>query len=131
MQVPYRLLRTGDDTFNAMLEGIATAKHSIRFEMYIYRDCSLGEKFLKALVEACRRGMAVQVLIDGWGSYTLNDSYWKPLLAAGGEFTLFNPLRLNRCLFRDHRKLVVIDEEMAFIGGCNVAPEYEGDGVSC
>src|SRR5687768_4594562 len=116
MLVPYRLLRTGDETFKAMLEGIATANRSIRFEMYIFRQCDLGEKFKQALVEARNRGIRVQVLIDGWGSYTLEDSFWQPLVEAGGEFARFNPIRLNRCLFRDHRKMVVIDDEVAFIG---------------
>jgi cardiolipin synthase len=60
----------------------------------------------------------------------LPGDFWKPLRNAGGEARTFNPLALNRISIRNHRKLLVCDERTAFIGGFNIAPEYEGDGVS-
>jgi cardiolipin synthase len=72
----------------------------------------------------------VQVLIDAVGSFALSGSFWDPLIKAGGQFRWFNPLKLGRMLYRDHRKILVCDEHAAFIGGFNIAPEYEGDGVT-
>jgi cardiolipin synthase A/B len=58
-------------------------------------------------------------------------SFWDPLRAAGGDMQLFNPISLNRMAIRNHRKLLVCDDQVAFVGGFNIAPEYEGDGVKC
>jgi cardiolipin synthase len=85
---------------------------------------------LQALTDARRRGAYVRVLVDAIGSLTLPEAFWTPLRAAGGEVRQFNPLSLNRFGIRDHRKLLVCDEQVAFIGGFNVAQEYDGDGVT-
>ena len=123
-------LETGDEAFAAMLEGIAEAAHSVRFETYTFAVSSLGERFLAAFVAAARRGVCVQVLVDAFGSLNLPDAFWTPLREAGGEVHWFNPLTLRRLTFRDHRKLLVCDDAVAWVGGYNVAPEYEGDGVT-
>jgi cardiolipin synthase len=72
----------------------------------------------------------VQVLLDAMGSFSLTASFWRALVEAGGEFRWFNPLKLGRISYRDHRKILVCDESTAFIGGFNIAPEYLGDGVT-
>src|SRR5439155_700600 len=64
------------------------------------------------------------------GSFGLSSSFWKPLTEAGAKFRWFNPLKIGRLAYRDHRKLLVCDVETAFIGGFNIAPEYVGDGVN-
>jgi cardiolipin synthase len=69
-------------------------------------------------------------LIDALGSLNLRESFWDPLLAVGGQFKWFNPLKLQRLSYRDHRKILVCDDRVAFIGGLNIAPEYQGDGVT-
>lgn len=125
----FKWLRTGDEAFNAMLSAINNATHSVRLETYIYRDSGIGERFRQALTSASKRGVQVSVLIDGFGSYELPDSFWDGLRKAGGKVRRFNPLSLSRFVFRDHRKILVCDEKVAFIGGFNIAPEYEGDGV--
>jgi cardiolipin synthase len=125
-----RWLCTGDDIFPAMLAAIDAAQSSVCLEMYIYVASPIGERFRDALVRARQRGVRVRVLIDGIGSLTLPGDFWKPLRNAGGEARTFNPLALNRISIRNHRKLLVCDERTAFIGGFNIAPEYEGDGVS-
>jgi cardiolipin synthase len=99
--------------------------------MYIFSPGELGRRFLEALVAAASRGVRVRVLLDALGSYSLDWSFWDSLRAAGGEIKQFNPLSLNRLGIRNHRKLLVCDERMAFVGGFNIAPEYEGDGVTC
>ncbi|WP_160164548.1 phospholipase D-like domain-containing protein [Pedosphaera parvula] len=112
-----------------MLEAIHSAQKSIRLETYIYSDDSVGEKFRQALIQACQRGIKVKVMVDSLGSQRLRSDYWQPLIAAGGEARWFNPNRLKRFGFRDHRKMLVCDEEVAFVGGFNIAKEYEGDGI--
>ena len=87
-------------------------------------------RFRDALTHACQRGVKVRVLIDALGSFGLSAEFWKPLMRAGGEIRWFNPLSLGRLGFRNHRKLLVCDGRVAFVGGFNIAPEYEGDGVS-
>jgi cardiolipin synthase A/B len=125
----FRWLRKGDEAFAAMLDAINAAQKVVRFEMYIYTASPLGEKFREALVEARRRGARVRVLIDALGSMTLSQSFWEPLTKLGGEFRWFNPVSLRRWTYRNHRKVLTCDEAVAFIGGFNVASEYEGDGV--
>jgi cardiolipin synthase len=90
----------------------------------------LGERFLDRLIRARNRGVQVRVLIDAVGSLNLPAAFWKPLEAVGGHVREFNPLALSRFGIRDHRKLLVCDEQIAFVGGFNIAPEYEGDGVT-
>ena len=125
----FEWLRTGDDAFAAMLAAIEAAQQSVRFEMYTFAFSPLGERFLAALQAAAQRGVQVRVLVDAVGSVNLPDVFWEPLRAAGGECRWFNPLTLRRLTFRDHRKLLVCDDTFAFVGGINVAPVYEGDGV--
>ena len=112
-----------------MLAAIEAAQESVCLETYIYAADSLGERFREALIRARQRGARVRVLVDALGSIGLSGSFWKPLNAAGAEVRLFNPLALNRLGIRDHRKLLVCDERVAFVGGFNIASEYDGDGV--
>lgn len=126
----FEWMRTGDQALNAMLDAIDAAQHSIRLEMYIFHRSPIGEEFLRALVSACHRGVKVRVMIDALGSIYLPESFWDALKEFGGEFRWFNPLNLSRFGFRDHRKILVCDENVAFIGGFNIATEYLGDGVT-
>jgi cardiolipin synthase len=123
-------LRTGNEVFPAMLAAIGTAQSSVCLETYIFAASPLGERFREALVSARRRGVRVRVLVDAMGSYGLPDEFWAPLRAAGGEARFFNPVTLKRFWFRNHRKLLICDGRVAFVGGFNIAPEYEGDGVN-
>jgi cardiolipin synthase len=113
-----------------MLGAIEQARESVRLEMYIFSAGNPGEAFREALIKARGRGVTVRVMIDGLGSNHLPADFWQPLRAAGGEVRVFNPVALNRLGIRNHRKLLVCDERVAFVGGYNVAPEYDGDGVT-
>lgn len=123
-------LCTGQEIFPAMLADIQSARVSIRLETYIYSDDSLGRQFLATLLAAAQRGVRVQVLVDAFGSWELPDDFFAPLTAAGAEVHFFNPLHLWRFGVRDHRKLFVCDNATVFIGGFNIADEYDGDGVT-
>jgi len=124
-----RWLPTGEQAFMRMLPAIAAAKDSIRFEMYIFRADASGESFRTALTKAAKRGVKVRLLLDGLGAGGLPSDYWKGFVAVGGEVRIFNPLSVKGFLFRNHRKLMLIDDRVAFVGGFNVADEYNGDGV--
>jgi cardiolipin synthase A/B len=120
---------SGREVFPAMLAAIEAARESVWLETYIYAADSLGEQFRDLLVRARKRGARVRVLVDALGSVGLPSAFWEPLRAAGGEVRVFNPLALDRLGIRNHRKLLVCDERVAFIGGFNIASEYDGDGV--
>ena len=126
----FQWLRSGNEAFPAMLAAIEAARQSIRLEMYIFSAQPPGDGFRDGLVRAVQRGVYVQVLLDAVGSFSLPSSFWKPFLDAGGKLRWFNPLKLGRISYRDHRKILVCDEQTAFIGGFNIAPEYAGDGVT-
>lgn len=126
----WKWLRTGDEMFTAMLAAIDGARSAVALESYIYAPDEPGVRVREALTRAARRGVRVRVLVDALGSYSLPGDFWAPLRAAGGEARVFNPISLNRLGIRNHRKLLVCDERVAFVGGFNIAPEYEGDGVT-
>ena len=123
-------LHTGQEVFPAMLDAIDAARVSVSLETYIFSSGTLGESFRDALVRAADRGVCVRVLVDALGSYGLSSSFWDSLRTVGGEVRRFNPLSWDRMGIRDHRKLLVCDEAVAFIGGVNIAPESAGDGVN-
>ena len=119
----------GDMLFADMLAAVAVARLSVRLETYIFEAAGIGIRMRDSLAAAARRGVRVRVLVDGFGSSALPTDFWDPLREAGGDARVFNPLRLDRLGIRDHRKLLVCDDEVAFVGGYNIAPNYEGDGV--
>lgn len=125
----YRWLSSGELAFPEMLSAIDGAQRSVRLEMYIFAATGVGERFRDALTRAAQRGVRVRVMVDAFGSIALPGAFWKAFTEAGGEFQWFNPLKLGRMSYRNHRKLLVCDDRTAFFGGMNIAPEYDGDGV--
>lgn len=123
-------LKTGEEAYARLTVALDAAKKSVRFEMYIYRADDSGRHFLAALERAAARGVTVQVLIDGFGSAGLPGNFWEKLTASSGSVRVFNPLTWSSFAFRNHRKLVVIDDHVAFVGGYNIGDEYSGDGVT-
>lgn len=122
-------LTTGTAFYASMTAAIDAARQAVRLETYIYTPGVPGDAIREALTQAARRGVAVRVLIDGFGSSALPHDYWDVLRLAGGEVRVFNPLRWFCLACRDHRKLLVCDHRMAFVGGFNVSSEEYGDGV--
>lgn len=123
-------LSAGGKIFPAMLGAIAAARESVRLETYIYSDGHLGRQFADALLAAARRGVRVSVLVDAFGSWALPENYFNAPIAAGAHVRRFNRLTFWRFAVRDHRKLLVCDDRTAFIGGFNIADEYDGDGIT-
>ena len=121
---------TGQELLNAKLQAIAAAKVSVYLEVFTFSDSEIGNRFSEALAAASRRGVRVRLIVDVVGSFGLRRDYFAALTDARGEMRWFNKLRFTSFSFRDHRKLLVIDDAMAFVGGCNIAQEYFGDGIT-
>lgn len=121
---------SGRAFLDAKLSAISRAQRQLRLETYIFAPDATGTDFCQALTAAARRGVRVEVLIDGFGSLATPDSFFASLLAAGGKIQRFNSNHLSRFSLRDHRKLLLVDEALAFVGGCNLADAYGGDGVT-
>ena len=113
-----------------LLDALKRARQSVRLEMYIFAADATGTEVRAALVAAAARGVSVRVLTDALGSAQLPGEFWEPLAAAGGVVKSFNPLAQRRLMVRNHRKLLLVDEETAILGGFNIADEYTGDGVA-
>ncbi len=122
------VLRDGGPTFEAMLEAISAAKESICLETYILASDSTGDRFKLALVERARAGVKGRLIYDAVGSFGISDAWVNDLRAAGIEVIDFNPIAPWRAKFnlshRDHRKILVVDNEVAFTGGLNIANDY-------
>lgn len=119
----------GPNTFDAWIEAIQSAKRYIHFENYILRNDAVGKVFRDALIEKAREGVEVRVLYDWVGCWATPRRYWRPFRQAGVEVRAFNrpSLRDPYGIFqRDHRKLVVVDGEVAFVGGFCVGQEWAG-----
>jgi cardiolipin synthase len=126
----HRWFRSGGEFFRELLARLGAAQRSIRLEFYIFAPDAAGQSVRDALVTAAQRGVNVRVLVDAFGSGSLPADFWKPLRAGGGEVKVFNPLKLFRLAIRNHRKLLVVDDEFAAVGGFNIADEYTGDGIT-
>lgn len=124
-----RWLRNGGEFLAALLAAIHGARRSVRLETYIVAPDATGTSVRAALTAAAARSVSVRVLVDALGSAELPADFWEPLRAAGGEVRVFNPLTQRRLLVRNHRKLLVGDDDVAIVGGFNIADAYTGDGI--
>lgn len=125
-----RLLVDGEETFDAIISAMEKAQKYILFQFYILRDDELGQRCKKTMLARAAEGVQVYVLYDELGSKDLSKAYIRELRDAGVEIVPFNTtqgkgnrFRLN---FRNHRKIVVVDGEVAHVGGHNVGDEYLG-----
>jgi len=123
-------LINGDQIFPAMLESIHSARHSIDLETYIYWSGNIGQKFAEALAEGARAGVKVHVLIDWVGSRKVDSRDLQVMREAGVEVEKYNPLvwfNLARLNHRDHRKLLIVDGKIGYIGGAGLADLWQGN----
>jgi cardiolipin synthase A/B len=120
------LIETGQERFRLLLELIASARTSIKMLMYMFNPDRDGDAVRDALTEAARRGVEVQLLIDGFGS-AVTPQFFDDLSEAGGDHCVFNPSWGRRYLLRNHQKLIVIDEKTVLIGGANIDATYLDD----
>lgn len=127
------LLESGTEFFPALLTALDQAQFEIRLETYIFENDSTGQKVAAALMRAARRGVAVHVMVDGFGARGFMRQLGATLVASGVEVLVYGPdvspltLRRHR-LRRLHRKLATIDARIAFAGGINIIDDMHTPG---
>jgi cardiolipin synthase len=126
------VLRDGKESYPAMLEAIASAKHFIFIEFYIWRGDQTGWRFADALMERSRNGVQVRAVFDGFGCLDVDPLIFDTMRLSGIEVIEYRPLapwRPNWGLFRrNHRKILVVDNRIGFVGGINLADVYASVG---
>jgi cardiolipin synthase A/B len=124
-----RLLKNGLEFFPALIEAIDRAEHEVRIETYIYRDDKSGYAVAEALKRACKRGVSVRVIVDGFGSRETQNAFFDALRLAGIDLLVFRPeyrwLSFKKAhLRRTHRKIAIVDRRIAFVGGINLIDDF-------
>ena len=124
-----RILRDSTENYPAWLEAIANAQRFILFENYIVGHDEVGRRFVQALAARAREGVRVRLIYD-WLGTLFPGNLFTPLVEAGAEVRCFNPPRLDSplgWLARDHRKMIAIDGQVAFVTGLCVERRWTGD----
>lgn len=125
-----QIFNDGRVKFDSLLKDIENATNHIHIQYYIFRLDELGTRIADALTAKAKEGVKVRLLYDDMGSRSLSKRHFKELIEAGGEVETFFPSILPiinpRLNYRNHRKIVVIDGEVGYLGGFNVGDEYIG-----
>jgi phosphatidylserine/phosphatidylglycerophosphate/cardiolipin synthase-like enzyme len=124
----YRLLIDGEQFFPAMLQAIRQARHTLLLDIYLFESGVVADRFIDAFLDAASRGVEVYLLLDDFGAHGLNQGDRLRLRHSAIHLAFYNPLhygRLRRNLFRDHRKLLVVDGQSVFTGGAGIADEFD------
>lgn len=123
----FHLLSDSEQYFERMLQSIEGASRYVLLEMYLVESGIVAGRFVEALGRAARRGVRVCVVFDGFGSLKLASGYRRAMVEAGVELRLFNPIKLRTRLqnfLRDHRKLLLVDGQWAYVGGVGLTDEF-------
>ncbi|MEG1544999.1 MAG: phospholipase D-like domain-containing protein, partial [Tannerellaceae bacterium] len=119
---------TGAEKFDALLEEIGRAKHHIHLQYYIFADDKIGNRVKEALIAKAKEGVRVRVLYDDVGCWNVKSRFYNEMKAAGIEVYAFLkvafPVFTSKVNYRNHRKIVVIDGRVGFMGGMNIADRY-------
>ncbi len=131
-----RLLADGPSTYQAMLQAIGQARRYVHMETYIFDDDAEGARFADALIAARNRGAEVSLMVDAVGTIKTPDDLFQRLRDAGVQVAVFNPVNPARARAgwspnqRNHRKVLVVDGKVGFLGGINVSSVYESSSLS-
>lgn len=126
----FRLLVDGDIYLDAMLKAIEAARSHVLLEMYLWESGLVSDRFIEAFQAAASRGVRVYLLIDHYGCYGLQKRDRNRLQLSGIALLSYNPVKFHRWhlnLFRNHRKLLLIDGEVAFTGGTGLTDQFDPD----
>lgn len=122
------IFTNGPDKFKVLLEDLAKAKHHIHIQYYAFANDEIGNKIANVLIERALQGVRVRIIYDDVGSWSTKRHFWKRLRKAGIEVHPFMkvvfPFLSSRVNYRNHRKVVVIDGTVGYIGGMNIADRY-------
>lgn len=122
-----RIIPDGQQLFHEMIEDIERAQSSVHIEFYAFKNDRIGKQIRNLLVRKAQSGVEVRVIYDPFGSIGAFRSFFKPLLKAGGyaePFLARSAIMDFRLNFRDHRKIVVIDGKVGYVGGFNIGDQY-------
>ncbi len=127
-----RLLENGEEFFPAVFTAIENATHKVVLETFILFEDKVGLELQRVLIAAARRGVQIDVMVDGFGSPDLSAEFIAALTAAGVRFRIFDAGsgifgRRMKMLRRMHRKIVVVDDTLAFVGGINYSADHLAD----
>lgn len=119
----------GADKFRSLKEDLRHARKSIYLQYYIFMDDKIGTEIAEILKERARAGVDVKVMYDHIGSFGTKNAFWRDMEAAGVDthpfFRVNFPQLANRINWRNHRKMVIIDQRIGYIGGMNIADRYD------
>ena len=126
-----KLLKSGEEKFNYLLEDIKKAKHHIHLEYFNFRNDSIANLTFKILGQKAKEGVEVRAIFDAFGNFSnnrpLKKKHLKEIRENGIEIVKFDPFKfpyINHAFHRDHRKIVVIDGKVGYTGGMNIADYY-------
>ncbi len=123
-----KLLVDGKNKFDELKQDLRNAKHFIHIQYYIFEDDNIGNEIKNILMEKANEGLEVRMLIDDVGSWSLSKKFMKSMRDAGVEVYSFMqvlfPTLTGKVNYRNHRKIVVIDGTIGYLGGINVADKY-------
>jgi cardiolipin synthase A/B len=120
------LVHTPQDRLAAVIDLIAHAKTSVRMFSYMFGADQTGQDVRAALAAAADRGLKVQLIIDSFGSGDNRDSFFAPLVSAGGQYHCFSSRWGLGYFVRNHQKILIVDSEHALVGGFNITDHYFG-----
>jgi phosphatidylserine/phosphatidylglycerophosphate/cardiolipin synthase-like enzyme len=124
----YQLLVDGEQFFPAMLQAIHQARHSVMLDIYLFESGTVATRFIDAFLAAAERGVQIYMLLDDFGAQGLNLRDRRRLRHPVIHLAFYNPLHygtLRRNLFRDHRKLLLVDGHSAYTGGAGITDEFD------
>jgi cardiolipin synthase A/B len=120
------LVHMPEDRLSALLGLINGATTSVRMFSYMFASDSIGKEVLAALIAAAERGLMVQLIIDSFGSGDSKDSFFAPLVKAGGQYHCFSSRWGLGYFVRNHQKILIVDDAHALVGGFNITDHYFG-----
>ena len=122
------ILNNGSETFGSIISELQKARKHIHLEFYIIDDDKIGNEIREILIAKAKEGVKVRMIFDDVGSWKLSMKFIRSLKAAGVELYPFMPVRIpflaNRINYRNHRKIIVVDGRVGFVGGINIADRY-------
>lgn len=128
------ILTNGEATYSSMIDAMMEAKSHIHFEFFIIRDDDIGNQIKNVLMTKAKEGVKVRVIYDSVGCWRLGKRFINELKSAGCEvlpfFPVVFPILSRELNYRNHRKIIVVDGRVGFLGGLNIGDEYLGKNKS-
>ncbi len=119
-----KLVVSASDRMQTVIDLIEGADSSLHIFYYMFEEDQIGQAVMKSLIEACQRGVSVELIVDSFGSNGASESFFRQLKNAGAKFAMFSPRISTSYFVRNHQKMAIADEKLLLIGGFNIADQY-------